>query len=106
MTNTFKRIISNILLLALITFSLPSLGHTEGEDKVAHSVVSVAIATVAYNVFKKTTDLTDNQAKVAAFLTTIAVGALKETIDDDFSAGDLGADAGGALLGAVIGFEF
>ena len=61
---------------------------------------------MAYNVYREEMALSRNEAKMAAFLTTLAVGAAKESMDEIFDTGDMKANAGGAFIGVLIGFEF
>lgn len=80
-------------------------------DKAAHVSVSYVISVTAFNFYKKNTDYSDSRAKTAAFFTTVAIGAAKELIDENFrdeyfSWKDLGADALGAGLGVVFTVKF
>ncbi|HHL45025.1 MAG TPA: hypothetical protein ENJ24_00490 [Gammaproteobacteria bacterium] len=73
-------------------------------DKVLHTSISLLIGMAAYDFYRKNTNLTDNQAKLAAFVSTLAVGATKEFIDDEFDWGDMAANGVGAGIGVMIKF--
>lgn len=77
-----------------------------GTDKAKHVAVSCGISIFAYNYYKKNTDFSDSKAKTTAFLTALAIGAVKEFIDDEFSWKDMGANALGAGVGVVMSIEF
>ena len=87
-------------LLVLPNWSFASGDKWTGEDKALHFGISGAITLVGYGVYKAGLGFSENQAKVAAFLTTLAVGAAKELTDDKFSWKDMAADTAGA--GAAI----
>lgn len=56
--------------------------------------------------FCKQMEWSPTKARVGAFVTAMAVGVAKELSDDEFDGEDMAADAGGALLGVAIGWEF
>jgi len=78
----------------------------DGGDKALHVGASFVISTLSYNFYKSQFNMSDTKARLAAFVTTIAIGAVKEATDDEFSGSDMGANAGGAGLGVLVGFEF
>ncbi len=73
-------------------------------DKVKHATVSIVIGVVTYDFYRKNTELTDNQAKLAAFASTLAVGTAKEISDGEFSWKDMAANTIGTGLGINIEF--
>ena len=75
-------------------------------DKFLHAGVAGGVSFVSYNLYKKTTKMDTVTAKLAAFATAVAAGALKEAIDGEFSEKDFIADAIGGGIGAAIAFEF
>jgi uncharacterized protein YfiM (DUF2279 family) len=77
-----------------------------GHDKIKHFAVSFALSTVAYNIFRTQTELSDGQSRLAAFGAALGVGLAKELIDDEFSEKDLVADIAGAGLGVAVGIRF
>ncbi len=77
-----------------------------GHDKIAHFAVSFALSTIAYNIFRTQTDLSDGQSRLAAFSAALGVGLAKELIDDEFSKKDFVADVAGAGLGVAVGIKF
>ena len=104
-----------VILLAIIIFNLSaplSLAYDKtkdewlGEDKALYFSVSCGLDVVTYNYYIKNTDYSNDQAEVAAFVTTLAIGFLKEFIDEKFSWKDIVADALGAGLGKGLSIEF
>ncbi len=75
-------------------------------DKALHLVGGCAISMVSYNWYKKHTQWTDTQARIAAFATSLTASFVKECIDDKFSGKDLVAGTAGAGIGAAVAFEF
>ncbi len=96
------------VLLLLVGFMFPvkecAAEQAIPADKVLHTSVSLLIGMAAYDFYRKNTKLTDNQAKLAAFVSTLAVGATKEFIDDEFDWGDMAANSVGAGVGIMIKF--
>ena len=74
-------------------------------DKVLHTSLSIVIGMTAYNVYRENMDLTDNEARLAAFISALAIGASKELfMDDEFDWGDMTANSLGAGIGVMIRF--
>ncbi len=73
-------------------------------DKALHTSFSLVIGMAAYDFYRKNTSLTDGQAKLAAFASTLAVGAAKEFSDEEFDWGDMAANGLGAGIGVMIRF--
>ncbi len=95
-----------LLLTASFIFSgtNDAYAQTIPKDKVKHATVSIVIGIVTYDFYRKNTQLTDNQAKLAAFAATLAVGAVKELSDSEFSWEDMAANTIGTGLGINIEF--
>lgn len=93
------------ILCSFIIFSKPASAEFR-KDLALHAGLSLVISTGSYHFYRHTLELTPTQSKIAAFFTTLAVGAIKEATDKKFSGDDMAANAGGAALGAVIAFDF
>ena len=96
-----------VILIISFLFVLPSLsfaGNNEwaGKDKFLHFGVSGAITLLGYGVYKDGFGFSTRQAEVAAFLTTVAIGAVKELADDKFSWKDMAADTAGAGFAILV----
>lgn len=77
-----------------------------GQDKIVHFGVSFVAAEVGYNFYKKVFILDQTKSKLAAFFTVLAAGAIKESLDDEFSHKDMAANALGAGLGVTFTIDF
>jgi uncharacterized protein YfiM (DUF2279 family) len=118
--NILRRIHTNMIKLSLVAllviiFICPvCFAYSDSEDKdewiagdkALHVGVSFVLDTAFYNFYKKNTDLTDKEAKIAAFLSALSIGFAKEFIDDKFSWKDIGADTIGAGIGAAVSYKF
>lgn len=94
-----------VILCSFMLFSKPASAEFR-KDLALHAGLSLVISTASYHFYRQTLELTPTQARVAAFFTTVAVGAIKEATDDKFSGSDMVANAGGAALGVAIAFDF
>ncbi len=96
------------LLLLIASFIFPVQNSYAAqiihEDKMKHATVSIIIGVVAYDFYHKKAGLTENQAKLAAFASALAVGTAKELSDSEFSWKDMAANSIGAGLGINIMF--
>lgn len=101
-----KKFVIGIFVLCLLGAAVQPVHAGDDSDIVLHAGASFVISTLSYNFYKQELEMSDRSARVAAFLTAVAVGALKEAMDDEFSGSDMAANAGGAALGVVVGFEF
>ncbi len=100
-----------VALLVICLGLLPALCRAaedswSGEDKKKHIAVSSLIGVSAYVCFEKNTNWSEDRARLAAFLTTLGVGVVKELIDEEFSWKDMGANAVGAGIGIGITVAF
>lgn len=98
-----------LVLLTALALLLPSNAlASDGTDKAAHLGVSYAINTISYGLVKGAFRLDRTQALVVSAFTTLLVGAVKESMDRDFDAGDMGHNILGTALsvGTVLVFEF
>lgn len=103
-----RRLAVIILIVALMWAPLAGADETEsffGTDKIKHFVACFVISTIAYNVFRTQTNLSDGESRAAAFGSAMLVGLGKEWSDEDFSWKDLTADAAGAGLGVAAGIK-
>ncbi|MCK5830293.1 MAG: hypothetical protein KAH20_08325 [Methylococcales bacterium] len=94
-----------VILCSFIFFSQPASAEFR-KDLALHAGLSLVISTASYHFYRQTLELTPTQSRVAAFFTTLAVGAIKEATDDKFSGSDMAANAGGTALGVAIAFDF
>ncbi len=92
-----------LLLFANNTFADDESGPVP-TDKALHASFSLVIGMAAYDFYRKNTSLTANQAKLAAFVSTLAIGAAKEFSDEKFDWGDMAANGVGAGIGIMIEF--
>ncbi len=95
-----------LLLVVLLFFANSTFADepTIPTDKALHTSFSLVIGMAAYDFYRKNTSLTDTQAKLAAFASTLAVGAAKEFSDEEFDWGDMAANGLGAGIGVMIRF--
>ena len=77
-----------------------------GQDKALHVFAGFAGYTITYNYLIANTEVTQFQAKTLAACSVIALGAIKEATDEEFSWKDMGANGAGVSLGIVVNFEF
>lgn len=102
-----KKIIGIILLTFTLTVLMNAPSEAgQGTDFVLHAGVSFVVSTVSYNFYKHQLEMSDQNARIAAFATAMIVGVIKESIDDEFSGSDMGGNAVGAGLGVAVAFEF
>ncbi len=103
-----KRVFSPWLLpLAALLFFVSNTVASEPAiptDKALHASFSLVISMAAYDFYRKNTSLTDNQARLAALASTLAIGAAKEISDEEFDWGDMAANGLGASVGIMIRF--
>ncbi|MBU4305334.1 MAG: hypothetical protein KJ893_06920 [Candidatus Omnitrophica bacterium] len=105
----FKKGMAGLLVFSMCLMCVPVFAFADssddewgGTDKALHFTVSCGISILSYKYYRKNTEWSKGGSRAAAFATTLAVGAVKEFIDDEFNWKDMGADALGALVG--IGF--
>lgn len=104
---TKRNTLNTLMLLTLsFMFSITSCYAAQAipKDKVQHATVSIVIGIVTYDYYRKNTRFTDNQAKLAAFASTLAIGTAKELSDGEFSWKDMAANTIGTGLGINIEF--
>jgi putative lipoprotein len=100
-------LVSAVLLWGgMVTAAYASDDRWTGPDKAKHFTASFLISTVAYNFYLRNTSWNERSVRTAAFISTLAVGAAKECMDDEFSWKDMGANAAGAGLGIAVAIEF
>lgn len=110
-----NRIITSILVVVIVVncvaisdtcFAAAADDRWDGRDKVVHLFAGFAGYTITYNYLTANTELSEFQAKTVAVCSVLAIGALKESLDDEFSWKDMGANATGVGIGIVVNFEF
>jgi len=99
-------VISCLISFAPLAVGADAFHNWSHTEELVHGVVGFGISFLAYNVYKKATKIDTIPAKIAAFLTTVAIGTIKELASDEFSGSNLGSAAVGGALGAVLAFEF
>ncbi|MEE9337638.1 MAG: hypothetical protein V3U87_06125 [Methylococcaceae bacterium] len=100
-----RKIFFTIVLCSCLVVSTPASAEFR-KDLALHAGISLVVSTASYHFYRQTLELTPTQSRIAAFFTTLAVGAIKEATDDKFSGSDMAANAGGAALGVAIAFDF
>lgn len=109
------KIITQIILLSLIfnclmlntqCFAAASDDEWDGKDKALHAMAGFVGYTVLYNYLMENTELSPFKAKALAACSVMALGAIKESIDEEFSWKDMGANGAGVTVGIVVNFEF
>lgn len=100
-----RNLFATIILCSLLLTSNSASAEFR-KDLALHAGISLVVSTASYHFYRQTLELTPTQSRVAAFFTTLAVGAIKEATDDKFSGSDMAANAGGAALGVAIAFDF
>ncbi len=100
-----KKLLLTVFLCSCLTVSTPATAEFR-KDLALHAGISLVVSTASYHFYRQTLELTPTQSRIAAFFTTLAVGAIKEATDDRFSGSDMAANAGGAALGVAIAFDF
>jgi len=86
--------------IALILMMLLSSSFGLEEDKQKHIGATAGIALVT-SIIVSQYDYTPTEVFWISLGTALAVGLAKELTDDEFSSGDLAADALGGTLGAI-----
>lgn len=99
-----------IIALSFSFFSQCSFADAEddqwiGPDKISHFVAGCTLQIITYNFYRKNME-SEDKAEVAAFFTSVGLGAIKELIDDEFDWKDMVWNTAGAGIGVVINFEF
>lgn len=83
------------LLLAMILLSGCAT------DKTLHIIGSFGLTKASYVYYAKNTECNEDQARLAAFITALGIGFIKEMIDKKFDWKDIGADFIGAGIGGL-----
>jgi len=75
----------NFAALNKMCFASADDDRWDGRDKVLHSSAGFTGYTITYNYLIANTEFTEFQAKTVAACSVLAVGALKESLHDEFS---------------------
>lgn len=96
------------LLFLIFISSIVSTVHAEdkwiAKDKALHVTVSFTIGALIHRYIDKNINCTEDESRALTFLSTLGIGAVKESFDDEFSWKDMGANAVGAGVAASIEF--
>ncbi len=95
----------SVVLCFFLVFPKPASAEFK-KDLALHAGLSLVISAASYHFYRETLELTPMQSRAAALLTTLAIGAIKEATDDEFSGADMAANASGATLGLGIAIAF
>lgn len=95
------------IFLTIFVFFLPIICLADEwiiKDKIIHITVSFTIGALIHQYIEKNTNRRNDELRALTFFSTLGIGAVKESFDDEFSWKDMGANAVGAGLAATIKF--
>jgi len=88
----------SIIRVVLIMFLLSGCAF----DKAEHLVCSGVLNMISYSYYDKNTDYSNDRCEILAFITSLAIGFLKELHDKEFDWNDIFFDMVGSGIGQAV----